>query len=207
MDNYLKVLLPKERVARRLSVSEFQELLGVTYSPQLRFLTEEVRQYLMRARPYFLRLRLAGVWGERRNACLERIATGYEADVTVRWIGEILGYGLYNNRELEEGEYIGEYTGLVRPLSQSKPDHNAYCLHYPTRFWSNQLFAIDSANEGNCMRFSNHSDKPKMELECVLDRQGIIHFVLLAKCFLPRGTHLTFDYGASYWKYRESLLF
>lgn len=206
MDLTLKVLPPGEHVARRLSPGEFHGLLGVEYLPKLRFISEEVKKQVISERPYFLRFHWAGIWDrKRRRTCLEKLSEGYEADVTIRWIGEVLGYGLYNNRELAEGEYIGEYTGVVRPLQRTKPDHNPYCMHYPTRFWSRKLFIIDALKGSNCIRFANHSDQPTMALECIVDDEGIIHFVLLAKRFLPRGTQLTFDYGKDYWKYREKV--
>lgn len=206
MKTSLKVLLPEEHVARKLSIQEFHEVMGVAYLPTLRFISEEVRKEVIQERPYFLRFGLAGIWNRKiRNTCLQHILQGYEADLTVRWIGEILGYGLYNNQELQEGEYIGEYTGVVRPLHRTKPDHNAYCLHYPTRFWSQKMFIIDAWRESNCLRFANHSDHATMALECLMDDEGLLHFVLMAKRFLPRGTHLTFDYGKDYWKYREKI--
>ncbi len=206
MKTSLNLLLPEEHVAKQVSLEEFQKVMDVAYLPSLKFASEEVRRQVIQERPYFLRLHLAGIWDrETRRICLEKIADGYEANVTVRWIGEWLGYGLYNNRELEEGEYIGEYTGMVRPLYKTKPDHNAYCLHYPTRFWSNKVFIIDALREGNCLRYANHSDKPTMALDCLMDEEGVLHFVLLAKRFLPPGTHLTFDYGKGFWKYRDKI--
>ncbi len=200
-----KVVRRGDSVAKSYLPHEFEELFGVPYLPYLTFTSYDLLKIVVHQCPWICRL---GILGMERDNDYEfyrhKILNGAVANTTVAWISEELGYGLFTNTDLAKGEFVGTYTGVVRPLSRRRPDHNAYCLHYPTRFWSWSIFVIDANKGGNEIRFVNHSDTPNLDLECLYDR-GFLYFFLRAKEAIDRGTHLTFSYGEAFWRYREKL--
>lgn len=145
-------------------------------------------------------LPLCFFWKQRmhKKRYLPLIHQGSVADMTVRWVNDEMGYGLFTNQVLKEGDFIGEYVGKVREMQRSNPDPNPYCFHYPTRWLSRRLFCIDSQKEGNITRFINHSKNPNLTMDYIVE-SGFLRLFLLAKQEIPRGLQLTFDYGDSYW--------
>jgi uncharacterized protein len=126
---------------------------------------------------------------------------GDTADLSIHWIDNTLGYGVFAESTIDEDAYVGEYTGLVRRFFRFKPDPNAYCFHYPTRFWSTKVFVVDALHEGNIMRFVNHSDIPNLTPVCMVDR-GLTHIAFMTTRLIDKGEQLTIDYGENYWKRR-----
>lgn len=201
-DRRIKVLKPGDHIVTTCTPSSFEAHFGMRYLTHLTFTSEDLLLLTFRQRPWVFRLGFLGM----ENAALyeyyrSKIHAAYLADMTVAWIDETLGYGLYANEGLEEGAFIGTYTGIVRPLSRTRPDHNVYCMHYPTRFWSRFLLVVDAGKGGNEMRFANHSDDPNMSLECLYDR-GLLFFFFRAARPIGKGSPLTFDYGDAFWRYR-----
>lgn len=133
------------------------------------------------------------------------ISKGYFSDVTIQWLDEVLGYGLFTNRNLKKGEYVGEDIGVVHQLYRFRPHFNEYCLRYPKAFWSLSLFMIDAKFRGNEMRFANHSFEPNLVIKVAVDR-GLLHILFFANQDIPKGTQLCYDYGEDYWAYREPAL-
>lgn len=131
---------------------------------------------------------------------IHEISEGKIADVAIHWIDETFGYGLFANSDLPAGTFIGEFTGVVRQPS-GPDDRNAYCFHYPTRFWSWDYFMIDALYEGNETRFINHSDTPNLKPLC-LCKHRLLHIVFVADRDIKSGTELTYNYGKDFWIYR-----
>jgi len=187
------------------STEKFREEFGVTYLPHLRFESYALLKKVIKNCPWTLK---SGFLGEenRQLGVLYRweINAGYLTDYLIKWVSDDIGYGLFTTRDLVEGAFIGEYTGVVRPLYRLHPNHNPYCFHYPTRFWSWNYFMIDAMHEGNALRFSNHSDHPNLKPICICDR-GLLHLIFVANQRIPKGTELTFDYGRDYWRKRQKI--
>lgn len=179
-------------------MEEFEAFFHIRYLPVLKFAN---KKEAARNCPYVLRNRWTG--GENLELGEKyRQRLGDVADVSIRWIDPTFGYGLFTEKPLAKGEYIGEYTGVVRRLYRFHPDHNAYCFHYPTRFWSWKYMMVDALHEGNELRFANHSDDPTMEPLCMVD-QNLLHLLFFAKRDLEEGEQLTFNYGEDYWRRRK----
>ena len=126
----------------------------------------------------------------------------FVANVSIRWIDDDVGYGVFAEEDFEAGTYIGEYTGQVRTLNRWRPDSNAYCLQYPTRLFSWKYFIIDAFKEGNETRFINHNDVPNLQLSCAVDR-GLSHLIFFTNRKVKKGEELTFDYGPDFWRHRH----
>jgi hypothetical protein len=123
--------------------------------------------------------------------------------VTIQWIDEVLGYGLFANRDIEEGEYIGEYTGVISPIARFKDRDNEYCVNYPRMVWAINRYGIDAKFEGNEARFLNHSYQPNVVIKMAVDRD-LIHPLFFSCQKIIKGKQLTFDYGKDYWRNRQN---
>lgn len=201
----IKVLLRGEEEVRELSSDAFRHAFGVVFSPFLTFESYEFFKVVIKNCPWILRKSYFG----RENRDLgvlykERLASGWTAKLLIKWMDERVGYGLFADEEIPSGAFVGEYTGKVRRLSKKSPDTNAYCFHYPTRFWSWNIFAIDALKEGNLFRFANHSDDPNLDPICLVDR-GLLHHAFFAKSTISKGSQLTFNYGKDYWIRRKKI--
>jgi len=188
-----------------LSVAEVEQAFNITYRPFLTFPSYHALQDVVRSCPYILRSHYLAkenyAWGHLYEHPIQR---GQLADVYIRWIDDVLGYGLFADKDLHPGVFVGEYTGIVRRLYRRHPDPNAYCLHYPTKFWSWKYYAIDALHEGNLTRFINHSDDPNLQPLCTVQR-GLLHQIFVTKRAVKADTQLTFDYGVDYWQKRQKI--
>lgn len=193
LDKIFKVQKKGASEIVKMGKNEFEAYFHVHYLPYLKFSSYAVFQKVLKNCPYTL-----------RNKFKMSQPEGFVADVSIRWIDPTYGFGLFAETNLAKGAYIGEYTGLVRQMHRLNPDHNAYCFHYPTRFWSLNYFIIDALIEGNELRFANHSDTPTMEPACRVDR-NLLHLIFFTKREVHAGEQLNFNYGQDYWKKRKQL--
>lgn len=190
---------------RILSREEFQEAFGVIYRPYLTFPSYDLLKEVINNCPYLLRfpsLALENYAGAARYQ--RRLSTGFTVPLVVKWIDEVMGWGAFAAVDLPESTFIGEYTGIVRRLHRSHPDHNGYCFHYPTKFWSWKYFTVDPLKEGNAMRFVNHSDQPNLKPYCFVERR-MLHMCFLSSRKIEKGEQLFYDYGKDYWIRRKKM--
>ncbi len=199
----IKVVPKGEHIVKKLSLQEFQKQFGIPYLSHTIFTSYDQLKIIGQQCPWIYRLGLVGMERDPLyDYFRDQIAHGAVADITIAWIDSILGYGAFANENMVQGTFVGVYTGVIRPVSRSAPELNEYCLHYPSKYWSRQVFVIDAALGGNEIRFVNHSDTPNLSLECLLDR-GLLHFFLRANQPICKGAHLTFNYGDAFWQYRR----
>jgi hypothetical protein len=202
----IKLLKNGEAQVQELTTEEFETFFSVRYLFDLNFQNYDFFKKSRFNCPYLLRLPLLTPENyDLMRIFFKEIATGESADVTIQWINKEIGYGLFSNKELPIGSFVGEYTGRVRRFYRRTPKENIYCFHYPTRLWSLQYSLVDAMCEGNEMRFINHSDSPNLEPACLVDR-GILHIVFLACKLIAKGEQLTFDYGDDFWKKKQQFL-
>jgi hypothetical protein len=197
--------LKGKRQIDELSITELEHAFNIIYRPYLTFASYNTLQEVIQSCPYILRSHYLAeenyIWGHLYKNPIQR---GMVADVYIRWIDDMLGYGLFAAEDLHPGAFVGEYTGVVRRLYKGHPDPNAYCLHYPTKFWSWKYFAVDALHEGNLMRFINHSDDPNLKPLCTVEN-GLLRQVFVMKRAAKADTQLTFDYGVDYWQKRQKI--
>lgn len=196
----VKILLPDEQTFRYFGVEAFFHSFGFRYLKTLHFASYDALKSSIRHNSY--RSLLIHRESHRLGREYQQFfATGGLAPVSIRWIDNILGYGVFAESAIEENSCIGEYTGLVRRFSRFRPNQNGYCFHYPGQFWSLKLFVVDALYEGNVLRFVNHSDIPNLIPVCMVDR-GLTHIAFVAKRRIDEREQLTIDYGKNYWKER-----
>lgn len=133
---------------------------------------------------------------------IEKIEAAYIPQVSVMWISDHVGYGLFAEEEIAPGKYVGEYTGIVRKNDRRyfEPLNN-YCYEYPVDDEIGRSFVID-ATQGNLTRFINHSSKPNLQPIHVF-YGGYYHLIFVALSPIQKGDQLSFDYGESYWYLRS----
>jgi hypothetical protein len=130
-----------------------------------------------------------------------KINSGYIAPMTIEWIDEMVGYGIFAAQDFKKGEYIGEYTGVVRRRAWGYWIYqNEYSITYPNH--TMRRFCVDGQGQGNELRFSNHSYNPTME-PVVADDKGLLHSLFIAKRNISMGEQLTWDYGEDFWSIRN----
>ncbi len=132
---------------------------------------------------------------------IEQIEAAYIPSVSVRWISERVGYGLFAEEELVPSSYVGEYTGIVRRNDRKyfEPLNN-YCYEYPVDDEIGRSFVID-ATQGNLTRFINHSARPNLKPIHVF-YAGFFHLIFVALRSIQKGEELSYDYGENYWYLR-----
>ncbi len=139
---------------------------------------------------------------ELGNKFIHKIEEAYIPQVSVRWIDEKIGYGLFAEEDISMGDYAGEYTGIVRRNDRRyfEPLNN-YCYEYPVDDEIGRSFVID-ATQGNLTRFINHSLSPNLQPVHVY-YDGFYHLIFIAMHKILQGQQLSYDYGKSYWYLRE----
>ncbi|MEC7840288.1 MAG: SET domain-containing protein-lysine N-methyltransferase [Chlamydiota bacterium] len=198
----IQIQFPDESEIKVISAEEFYSDFEIRYVQYPHFSSYGELKSTIKNLPLSLKYRfLASSQYQLARLYQSELESGYIADLTVRWIDNTLGYGVFTSEALNEGAFIGEYTGRVRRICRFNPDPNAYCFQYPTKLWSMNYTVVDALHEGNILRFVNHSDLPNLSPTCVVDR-GLVRIVFVANRDIKEGEQLTFNYGEDYWKNR-----
>ena len=191
--------------AQTYSKKAFAELFSIRYLDHLEFANWRAESYIRKKCAYAHkkgRIESLTLWLGKLHG--KQMDLGADIDVTVKWMGEELGYGLFTNQKLKKWDYIGEYAGLLRRRGLLKRDVNDYCFQYPREWATCKPFTIDSEDLGNYTRFINHSDTPNIE-SISFFHDGIFRIGFRALEEIKPGCHLTYDYGGVYWKHRKKL--
>lgn len=130
------------------------------------------------------------------------IEAAYLPKVSVRWIDDKIGYGLFAEELIKAASYVGEYTGVVRRNDRRyfEPLNN-YCYEYPVEDEIGRSFVID-ATDGCLTRFINHSPSPNLKPVYAF-HDDLYHLIFIAIKTIGIGEQLSYDYGASYWYMRD----
>ncbi len=185
------------------SPGEFEQIFQVEYCPSLKFCDTRIRERMAKK----CKRALSKGWITARQKWLGHYyadALGKEPplDLTIAWIDEKVGYGVWTNREIPAHAYIGEYAGLLRRRRLWKRWSNLYCFDYTVGEKKSTFHVIDAERHGNHTRFINHSFAPNVEPVSV-HFEGQIFVVFYAKAKIPAGTQLLYDYGEEYWMKRS----
>jgi hypothetical protein len=121
------------------------------------------------------------------------------APVSIRLIDARIGFGVFADRDLTEGEFIGEYGGIVSP-ADSVTD-STYCYKYPSLMLGDEetVLTIDAGNTGNETRFVNHV-RPEHVIHVDEFFNGHWHVVFSVSGPVAKGEQLLIDYGDRYWE-------
>lgn len=131
----------------------------------------------------------------------EMIQTAYIPKVSIHFLNEDVGHGLFAQEALSIGVYVGEYTGTVRENDRRYLEPlNNYCYEYPVPDEDGINYVID-ATHGNLTRFINHSYQPNLKpMYAFID--GFYHLIFLSIKSINKGEQLVYNYGNNYWYLR-----
>ena len=150
--------------------------------------------------------RLAGEYAESVVNC--RVVSS-----SVRYLDDSMGRGLFAEERCREGDFIGEYTGLIQKASRCRPVKDqlgGYATDYSWTYPEKKRFRSLEVNgrlNGNETRFINHSFTPNCRMEHTLIEGRWVLFLVAAREILP-DEQFTVDYGEEYWVggYRELIM-
>lgn len=149
----------------------------------------------------------------------DKIEEAWMADVSIALVSDDVGYGLFAEADMNPGDFLAEYAGLVQPGEDLvlDPDNAArppegfetdYTWDYPDAWYEDLLFEVNAGKMGNELRYINHSFEANLAVEhTLIDNRWVIFFV--AQQFIKAGSQFTVDYGEEYWSggFRELILF
>lgn len=136
------------------------------------------------------------------------ISQGYKVPLSVDWINETIGYGVFyrGKKVLKEGEFVITYIGEVCRKAALKAK---YSWSYPScssDSFQGENYSLDGAAYGNEARFINHSDDPNLVVKLVFENnQWYVVYVVANGKEIGEGNQFTISYGAGYWKNREKV--
>jgi|GEM_PF-2519314 len=179
-----------------LAAEDFRREFGARYAPCLAAaepLPSEFLRACVECADGFARREGAGaIEVLRRRLASPGPSAGYVADA-----GPRVGRGLFAERPIPTGTFIGEYAGVLTrdwaPVGRGGR-FNPYLLKYPFE----SAYAIDAETRGNELRFVNHSrGGANARRVCVLF-EGLLRVVFVADRVLAPDEQILIDYGPDY---------
>ena len=125
----------------------------------------------------------------------------YLAPMSLRWLGDDVGYGVFASEDILADGFIGIYTGEV----VARQDYMSvdYAWAYPLKTLEGGKIILDAKFKGNEMRFVNDSRTPNCVVKYVLGFDGIWHVCYVASKLIKKGEQILVSYGEGYWKTRQ----
>ncbi len=187
------------------TIEEFEKLMGIVYIQALQF---KEADFLSDVQRKCLKM-LAKNKLDRKQKWLgvyfsKEIISCVYPEFSIRFINEIIGYGVFAEKEILANTYIGEYTGDLRKRTFWEDKKNKYLFEYYLGELMTSKYLIDAQERGNHTRFINHSDYPNVEPIAVI-AEGILRIIFFSKRKIAPGEQLCYDYGEGYWNSRIKL--
>lgn len=132
----------------------------------------------------------------------KEVLSGHVPAVSVRWVDDDIGWGVFAERNFSKMEFIAEYSGLIRKRRRDDRK-NAYCFEYPLVSGEWSPYLIDAENQGGLSRLINHSDKPNLT-SALATVENVNHIILYTNQSISKGEQLCYNYGPDYWKHRKA---
>ncbi|XP_055355590.1 uncharacterized protein LOC129600932 [Paramacrobiotus metropolitanus] len=108
------------------------------------------------------------------------------------------GWGVRTREALREGQYIGEYTGIIGEETKQSGD---YILSLGQTIDGVDM-SVNAESKGNFTRFINHSCFPNLFMAKIVGdcwTPGLPHLCLFTVCDVAANEELLLDYGPDYW--------
>lgn len=126
------------------------------------------------------------------------------ADIYVKFMDDEVGYGVFANNDIESGDFIGEFTGVIK--KDDDIDDTTWAWSYPSDEYKDELkipkAAVDAKWQGNGMRFVNHSDNENVGVtRAFVD--GFFRTIYYAQKNIKKDSELLVNYGKAYWSHRR----
>lgn len=128
----------------------------------------------------------------------KEISEGLHPKVSIRFVNEKVGYGVFAEQDIPSCSFVGEYAGIVVQKSPKELMPENYAVRY-TVWGGRKNYAIDAQLSGNFTRYINHSSTGNLNMQSVYWR-GISRMIFLSTKEIKKGSQLLFDYGPNFWK-------
>jgi len=116
----------------------------------------------------------------------------------IRYINDIIGFGLFANAVIKPGTFLGEYSGILKKRKKKLLKNNFYCMRYA--FYENDFrYVIDASLSGNHTRFMNHSNNPNVTIKSAVVK-NILRIIFIAIKPIKKDEQLVCHYGDAYWE-------
>jgi hypothetical protein len=186
-------------------LARLEEVTGAPYAPHVTFDSSASEQAVRKKVAKALR---RGLFSEK-----ERWLGAYYASsiahppfppVSLQWVSEQIGWGVFAEKPIRPHSFIGLYAGVIHKYRR-RDRKNSYCFECLIAPGVGCNYTIDAKNQGGITRYVNHSSQ-KPNLYCALALHGGLTYVLLcASRLIEPGEELLYDYGPAYWKDRDDL--
>ncbi|ORX94230.1 SET domain-containing protein [Basidiobolus meristosporus CBS 931.73] len=127
----------------------------------------------------------------------------------VRWINDIIKWGLFTCELIPEGTIVGLYTGLLtnNTLDGAYAWQYSYLDSVVVDKDSYQVdLSVDSLNVGNYLRFANHNTKLQNAQSMYSVHDNLWHIFYVALRDILPNEEIFVDYGDQYWSDGRVLL-
>lgn len=140
------------------------------------------------------------MYQHRANMYSKAIEAQQRASMYVAWVSDNVGWGVFAQKDIREGEFIQEYVGVIERVDKDFDATYAWDL---CPFATKDILAVDSRLAGNEMRFVNHSNHPNILSLVIITKDNTFHVCYVANAFIKAGEQLLVSYGNSYWVSRN----
>ena len=190
---------------RAYSLEELEKEMDLIWVERLEFQTDAIIEKVLKKSKQSIKKKELSIREKWLGIHFQKeVSDGYMPKISIRWIDEVLGYGVFAEEDIPLGAYIGEYTGLVRKRARLKDKKNDYCFEYTIGDWIYNPFIIDAKNQGNFTRYINHSEDPNLESLAVYVDE-VMHIIFVALKPIKKGMQMCYHYGDYFWKKRRHI--
>lgn len=127
----------------------------------------------------------------------------YESPWYMKFINKKIGYGIYAAADIEPGQLIAEYVGILYDADTylSMPRNPKYCwnLNAPSLVKDGQKFYVDALTSCNFTRIINHSYKPNV-IPVPMHGPDGSRMLYVACEKIEKDQQLLVNYGEGYWQ-------
>lgn len=129
----------------------------------------------------------------------------YESPWYMKFINKKIGYGIYAAADIEPGQLIAEYVGIIydEAYYMTTPQNPKFCWNVqPPSFVKNgQKFYVDAIESCNFTRIINHSYKPNV-IPLQMHGPDGSRMLYVACEKIKKDEQLLVNYGNGYWQQR-----
>lgn len=129
----------------------------------------------------------------------------YESPWYMKFINKKIGYGIYAAADIEPGQLIAEYAGILFDAYTytATPHNSKYCwnINPPQRMPTAQKFYVDAISSCNFTRIINHSYKPNV-IPVTMHGPDGSRMLYVACEKIKKDEQLLVNYGEGYWTTR-----
>lgn len=139
----------------------------------------------------------------------DRLTDVYDDDIvlqtlmpmSIRWINEQVGHGVFAEDDLPAGGFIGIYGGVVK--DRNLVHDKDYAWAYPQETLQGGRMTLDAKEKGNELRLINDGKDPNCVVKYIPGSDGLWHVCYIAQKDIKKGDQLLISYGPAYWETRK----